>query len=255
MKIQYLSDLHLEFKENSEYLKKYPIEVSGDILLMAGDTAYLNTPEYENHFFWDWASRNYQEVVVCIGNHELYQYYDISSLKDGLIGEIRHNVHFYYNSVVRFPGLDVLVSTLWGHINPVDFYATEHGVSDFYRIRNGKYRLTADAFNAENEKCITFIKNAIKESTARNKIVLTHHLPTYSVVAKEFQGSQINGAFVCELGEYIADADIDYWIYGHSHRNLDLVIGKTKIISNQLGYVCNNEHICNNFSRSKHIEI
>ena len=57
MKIQYLSDLHLEFKENSEYLKKYPIEVSGDILLMAGDTAYLNTPEYENHFFWDWASR------------------------------------------------------------------------------------------------------------------------------------------------------------------------------------------------------
>lgn len=37
MKIQYCSDLHLEFKQNSEYIKANPLEPVGEILLLAGD--------------------------------------------------------------------------------------------------------------------------------------------------------------------------------------------------------------------------
>lgn len=42
MKIQFVSDLHLEFPENRAYLAEHPLEVTGDILLIAGDTAYLD---------------------------------------------------------------------------------------------------------------------------------------------------------------------------------------------------------------------
>ena len=42
MKIQYMSDLHLEFAENSRYLKNVEFPVTGDILVLAGDTFYLN---------------------------------------------------------------------------------------------------------------------------------------------------------------------------------------------------------------------
>ena len=69
------------------------------------------------------------------------------------------------------------------------------------------------------------------------------------------KGSVLNSAFVTELGNYIADTHIDAWIYGHSHTNIDTIIGSTKIVCNQLGYVYYKEHLTNGFDPCKTIEI
>jgi hypothetical protein len=37
MKIQYCSDLHLEFRENRDFLRSNPLQPKGDILLLAVD--------------------------------------------------------------------------------------------------------------------------------------------------------------------------------------------------------------------------
>ena len=37
MKIQFVSDLHLEFPENREYFKNNRLEPTGDVLILAGD--------------------------------------------------------------------------------------------------------------------------------------------------------------------------------------------------------------------------
>lgn len=260
LRIQFVSDLHLEFEQNRMWLEENPLEVTGDILLIAGDTAYLDVPErghdtYSQYTFWDWASEHYKQVIVCFGNHDFYGYYDLAIMPDGYCKQIRHNVHAYYNKVVSLGDIDIIVSTLWSFIEPFDAYQTEKGVSDFYRILYNGHRLTADDFNAEHERCFDFIRKAVKESKAKTKIVLTHHVPTQQCTAKEFQGSVINGAFTVELGNYIADSDIDYWIYGHSHRNIDAQIGKTKILSNQLGYISHGEYLRNGFKLGRMIEV
>ena len=71
----------------------------------------------------------------------------------------------------------------------------------------------------------------------------------------EFHGSTIGGAFTVELGDYIADSGIDCWIYGHSHRNIDALIGSTRLMSNQLGYISHNEQARNGFNPARYIDI
>lgn len=258
LRIQFVSDLHLEFEQNRRWLKSHPLQVMGDILLVAGDTAYLDLPEsdrdmYSQYSFWDWASENYRQVIVCFGNHDFYGYYDLATMTDGYCKQIRQNVHAYYNAVVHIDDVDIIVSTLWAFIEPYNAYLTEKGVSDFYRIMYNGHRLTADDFNKEHERCLSFVKRTVAESIAGTKIVLSHHVPTQLCTAKEFRGSTINGAFTVELGDFIANSDIDYWIYGHSHRNIDAEIGKTKVLSNQLGYIHQDEQLHNGFNSERYI--
>ena len=254
MRIQYASDLHLEFRENWRILRQDgPMDVCGDILVLAGDIGYLGDDNYVTHPFWDWASENYRQVIVALGNHEFYKFFDLSSLRDGLVGKIRPNVHYYYNSVVHIDDIDFIVSTLWSHIDLEDAYAAEHGVTDFRRILYGEDVLTYTDFNREHQRCLDFIKKSVSESCAMHKIVVTHHVPSFQLMSPEFHGSRLNGAFTVELADYIENSDIEYWIYGHSHRNIDRTIGTTQCICNQFGYAFNNEHL--SYDRGKYIEL
>ena len=62
MKIQYMSDLHLEFSDNSRWLKHNELPVTGDILVLAGDIFYLKNKVAPLSNFWKWTSANYRQV-------------------------------------------------------------------------------------------------------------------------------------------------------------------------------------------------
>lgn len=254
MKLQYASDLHLEFHENSRWLKENPLTPIGDILVLAGDIGYLGDEMYSQHPFWSWCADNFERTIIVPGNHELYKNFDINDLHEGWTLDIRSNVAAVYNKVVALTNnIELIMSTLWANIPVSEAYFTEHGVTDFRRIRNGGHRLSWDRFNEEHQRCVDFIRRSISASEVKTKIVVTHHVPSFNLMSEEFCGSNINGAFTSNLDGLIAEFPIDYWIYGHSHRNIDREIEGTKCVSNQLGYVFANEYL--SFLRDKVIEL
>ena len=217
--IQYMSDLHMELWDNSRYIKANEFDAVGDVLVLAGDTFYLRDIIAPQKKFWNWASKNFRQVLLVPGNHEFYSNGDVTVRGDSWQWMFRGNVGYYYNKVVR--------------IDDTDFVLT--------RIRTSTPQLATPeshhTVNLEHEKCLAFLKQAVEESTAKHIVVVTHHLPTLKVVAPQHKGSALNGAFATELGNYIVDSRIDAWIYGHSHTNIDTTIGNTRIVCNQLGYV------------------
>lgn len=254
MKIQYASDIHLELSDNLRFIKSEPFEVTGDVLVFAGDIGYLRDRTLPNLRFWKWASANYREVLLVPGNHEFYGNGDVLAYGDSWSREILPNVHYYQNKVVRIDNVDFILSTLWSHIRPEDEYFVHRGMNDFRQILYNGRRFTPADFNAEHEKCLEFIKQSVAESTAERIVVVTHHLPSMAVVAPEHKGSLLNSAFATELGNFIADSRIDVWIFGHSHANEDAIIGNTRLVCNQLGYVYYNEHLAG-FDGKRFIEI
>lgn len=254
MKVQYASDLHLEFYDNAVFLARGPFKVTGDVLVLAGDTfPLIEFESYKKHRFFDWCADHFRETLLVPGNHEYYRD-DIGTYPDAWSIPLRDNVTVYENKSVVVDDTDFILSTLWSQIPMNKWLAVKKGMSDFSLIRcNGK-PFTATTYNALHERDLAFIKTAVSASCAARKVVVTHHVPSRLLVAPEFRGSSLESGFTVDLTEYIETSGVDLWVYGHSHRSIEAVIGKTRMLSNQIGYVAYGEYR-DNFSGERAIEL
>jgi hypothetical protein len=71
---------------------------------------------------------------------------------------------------------------------------------------------------------------------------------------KKYKHDPLNEVFASEQGQLILQTSPDYWIYGHHHTNTpSFTIGKSQLLTNQLGYVSHHEQ--GSFDISRHIVI
>ena len=250
--LQYCSDLHLEFELNKKWLNKYPIEVAGDVLLLAGDIVPFARIEQHNDFF-DFLSRSFKTTYWVPGNHEYYGS-DIIFRSGPMHEAIRDNVFLVNNTTVQIEDVTLICATLWSQINPANEWAVTRAMSDFHVIRNGGGRFDVAEYNRLHSMGRNFIEEALKDNKQAQKIVMTHHVPTFKHYPEKYRGDVLNQAFATELYDLINDTDIACWIYGHHHTNTpDFKIGSTEMLTNQLGYVKHGEHI--DFRNPKTFEI
>ncbi len=240
MKIQYCSDVHLEFELNSKFLLQHPLQVKGDILILAGDIVPLHDENF-NHPFFTFVSANYRKVFWVPGNHELY-YRDTSELNSSYRIVLKGNIEIVNNIELEYEGVRFVFSTLWSKISPLNQWVIEKNVADFECITNGNRKFTANDFNKLHDESLQFITQSLQKKKPKT-VVVTHHLPSPLCNSPVHNNSPINEAFCVDLSGFIADSQANFWIYGHSHFNqAPVYIGETIMLTNQLGYVQRNEH-------------
>jgi len=241
MVFQYASDLHLEFPRNKAFLGTKPLAPKADILLLAGDIVPFAFMDRQQDFF-DYISDHFEQTYWLPGNHEYY-HGDINMRSGKVYESIRENVQLVNNRAIEIKGTKLIFSTLWTHINKSKTIIIENSLTDFRAVKHQGNPFTADDFNNLHKDCLTFIKDELTSPFEGKTIVVSHHVPTLQHYPEKYLNSPINEGFAVDLSSWITDHGPDYWIYGHNHHNPpQFQIGKTQMMTNQLGYVERNEH-------------
>jgi hypothetical protein len=158
------------------------------------------------------------------------------------------------NATLVHKNVKLIFSTLWSHISPGHQWQIERSLNDFHLIKYGGYRFSAERYNQLHAESLAFIQNALKTVQEEKVMVFSHHCPTFLKYPEQYKGDVLNEAFAIELHDLIEASNIDYWMYGHHHCNIpEFSIGKTKLMTNQMGYVQGNEHHA--FETDKVIEL
>lgn len=194
---QFFSDLHLERRPLIPRIRQ-----TGDYLILAGDVGYPHTPAY-NEFMQQCGAR-YKRVFVVYGNHE----WDRGS-PFSVQSRLPPNVHLLENQAFTLiPGrLTILGSTLW----------------------------TPTVKKEANQQAIHFLRTQLEKhaSPQHQTICVTHHLPSFHLIAPEYKRYPANHRFANTLdvlmyGQYAPRA----WVCGHSHTFLQHRVGRTDCFIN-----------------------
>ncbi|MNR46096.1 hypothetical protein D3C85_1650220 [compost metagenome] len=64
-------------------------------------------------------------------------------------------------------------------------------------------------------------------------VVVTHHAPVPEVVGDKHEGHLI-AAYTNSWHALLEKADL--WVFGHTHRAIDITLGRCRVVSNPRGY-------------------
>ena len=230
MKCHIISDLHLEFA---------PLEIpptDADVIVLAGDIDRgVSGMEWILYHFPN------RPVVYVLGNHEFY-HGDIIELRKS-ISEMADgtNVHVLENSAVEIGGYTFLGCTLWTDFSlrgnaERAMARAEELMNDFRIISNKSRRLRARDVARLHWESDTWLLSELPKHDRARTVVVTHHAPSSRCEASCHVGSPLSPAFVTNLDHLVESSGVPMWVHGHTHHNVDFIIGKTRVISNQRGY-------------------
>lgn len=256
MKVSLGSDLHLEF--GPLILNN---EDNTDVLILAGDIFLLSTikqghrkGEEAREFFLDVASK-WKDVILLFGNHEFYGS-DLFDDTEDVLSFLPKNVRVLDPGMLKIGDVTFVGATMWTSFRNADPLVMNHakrGMNDFSVIYYDGHKLYPSIIAAIHNFEIKYIMREVDKATGP-VVVVTHHAPTYESVAPEYKGDMLNDAYVEDVSEYILNhPKIKIWCHGHTHHNVDYMVGLTRVVSNQRGYI-GHQAMANTF-KLKTIEI
>lgn len=261
--IRVASDLHIEsqFGRDITKIETYFLPKderdSESILVLAGDISSSPQQLFE---FISLVEKRFSSVIYVPGNHESY-HQDIdkwASDVDVLFANLE-KTHWSTLGVEskETGGVFFIFGTLWGDGggSPLSILQIQHGMMDFRLISKNDSRFTVSDMMELNKKHALAIENLLIETIHERVVVVTHHLPSYSLCHPRF-GNSLSGGFASACDSLIANGKPNLWIHGHTHDTGDSDLYGTRIVCNPFGYNfenCKPQH--NNRYENKFISI
>jgi Icc-related predicted phosphoesterase len=269
MKIQVVSDLHLEFDDPPELNN-----AGADVLVLGGDTClaehiYRNPRKLYSvdgtevdpkqvmikdwhgwdvkkwREFFDHVNRSWDHVIYIIGNHEHYSgRWDRT--EDVLREELEHypNIHLLEMDRLVIDDMQFLGASLWTDFNrqdPLTVLAARDLMNDYKAIANfnqGSYRkLHPNTTLAKHNTTVAWLGSMLAAHDMKT-VVCTHHAPSLrSTHPKYASQHHMNGCFVSDCDFLIeGNPNVVLWTHGHVHDPWDYNIGQCRVVCNPRGY-------------------
>jgi len=226
MRINYFSDVHLEFG---------PADLPGnnaDIIVAAGDIGI-----YDQGI--EWLLSINKPVIYIAGNHEFYtcEYHDtLRMLREKCANT---NITFLENNTIKFKGVRFIGCSLWANLF-IEGQATADALcmslNDFRKIRYADGMYNPEQFTALHNHSKTWLEKELAKPFDGQTVVVTHHAPTqWSWYDSPNKIKKL--AYCNDLKSLFHEYDIAVWFHGHTHSIGDYRIAGARILSNTRGYV------------------
>lgn len=242
MRINYFSDVHLEFA-----LLKIP-DNDADIIVAAGDIG-IGTQGI------DWLKALDKPVIYVAGNHEFYSHEYRQALQSFRTQCMDSNIHFLENDSFIFQGVRFLGCTLWADLfvdGDQKADALGKTLNDFKRIQFAEKLFDVVAFSKLHQYSTAWLEQQLAQPFSGKTVVITHHAP--SLWSWNDSAHALKKLAYCsDLKPLLHEYEVAAWIHGHVHSQMDYRIAGTRILCNPRGYA--GKKIVPGFDQNKIVEV
>jgi predicted phosphodiesterase len=253
MKLQYISDTHLEYYSVRKFLSKNIIKKMDDCenICLLGDIGLPGTDIYNE--FIKYCSDTWKNVFLLYGNHEYYQKSNKTKLPmteiNNMASKLPSNVYFLNNNCIYINKstnqvihelidtnkenyIKIIGSTLWSDI---DLKITKV-VNDYKFIYTSEnILLTPNNTKQFFKESKNYILKELEEEI--ECILLTHH-GVHELANGFYQGNFMQSGYTTNIEELLKFKNLIVCINGHTHSSINVIIPDTSItlLSNCYGY-------------------
>ena len=211
MKLQILSDLHIDSYARQSHPMGHIPKTDADVLLVAGDTANSDNG-------MPWLQEQAARLQIPLLTILQCQHFDI--------GEVR-----------------ILGCTLWTdyqyQANEDTMAAARRFMRDYKQIYAGNDLFSPEVSMQIHAEQRQWLKKALITSKGLGKttVVMSHHSVSALSVSEKYASLPSNAAFVSDFSGWMhEDWAPTLWVHGHTHEAFDYRIGNTRVIVNPRAY-------------------
>ncbi|WP_201616390.1 metallophosphoesterase [Psychrobacter urativorans] len=245
MKLQIVSDLHIDsYARQSHPLGHIP-KTDADVVLVAGDTANSDSGM---PWLQEQAERLQVPVITIAGNHEYFNedvlHFDKKlAMWDNYSVVDNKGVRVLQCQHIDIGEVRILGCTLWTdyqyQANEDTMAVAKRFMRDYKQIYAGGDLFSPEMSMRLHNEQRQWLQQALITSKELGKktVVMSHHSISPLSVSEKYASLPSNAAFVSDFSAWMHEPWAPtLWVHGHTHEAFDYRIDKTRVVVNPRAY-------------------